>query len=379
MCDPSITHHKKAKKTMSQASIVSVSQTSFRLKISSVSTLNEVFSPIQVVQDIPWKVKISKSIIDGKQSLGVHLICAKTDTSPNWSNAASVSFKLVSLEGANCVESKTEPYAFNYIESSIGFTTFVDWIDLFDMKKKFVNDDAIQLDVNIEAADPHELNPSIMVVSNSERCCENDCLVTFQLNVININNLMAVRSPQFVLRGLLWDFSIYKDHSSRLGIRLGSRTTTDRVTCKVRMTAKLLSTEAYVTPVEKVKTMIVRRFQIPLTDQLITWSELFDPDNGYVENDSISMEIEFKIDKPEFIPSSDQNGNTNWLQNEVKIPKMECAVCLEAIHKQNISCPPCGHLFCSDCISNAAETRKSCPSCNVSVTLRTLRRVYLPL
>lgn len=364
---------------MTEANIVSVSQTSFRLKIPNISKLNEVFSPIQVVQDIPWKVKVFKSTTDAKQSLGVYLFCAKTDSSPNWSNAASATFKLPSFEGKNFIEAITEPYAFNYTESSIGFPSFIDWSDLFDATKHFVKDDSIQLDINIVAADPHEVNQSILVVGNSDRCCENDCLVTFQMTVINVSNLMAVRSTQFVLRGLLWDFSVYKDHSSQLGIRLGSRTTSDKVECKVRMTAKLMSSQANVTPVEKVKTKVVRRLQFLLTDQLIKWSEMLKAENGFVENDSINLEIEIKIDKPEFVASNDQTNNFNCSQDEVRMLKMECAICLESIRNQDISCPPCGHLFCSTCISNAARNRKTCPSCNVTVTLKALRRVYLPL
>lgn len=364
---------------MVEASVVSVNHSTLRLEIRNISNLTEVFSEIQVIQDIPWKIRLSKTMQSTTQWLGVHLYCAKTDTSSNWSNAASATFKLISHENVNIVESTTDPFAFNITELCVGFTLFIKWNDLIDPAKHFVTNDAIQLDVNIEAADPHEINQSILINKNIQRCCSNDCLVTFELTVINISNLLAVRSTRFILRGLLWDISVYKDHSNRLGVRLDSKMTSNHVSCNVRMTTKLRSSNQTIKKVEQVETKVVRRLQSLVTDQLIAWNEMFNIENQFVEDDMINLLIEIKADKPEL---GHQNGlggdelNVSVVETTVR---MECAMCLENICNQDVSCPPCGHVFCSSCISDAAKYHRICPSCNIAITLDNLRRVFLPM
>lgn len=367
---------------MVEMNVVSVSQTSFRLKIPNISNLNEVYSPIQVVQDIPWKIKVFKSIQGSNQSLGVYLYCAKTDTSLIWSTAASAKFKLLSFESSNFIEGITEPYAFNFTESSVGFPSFVGWTELINPTNHFVRDDCIQLDVDIEAADPHEINQSILISGLIGRSCTNDCLVTFEISVLNVSKLMAVRSAQFVLRGLLWDFSVYKDHSRQLGVRLGSRMTSDHITCNVRMTTKLITMNQHDLPVEKVETKVVRRLQFLQTDQLIAWDELFNVRNGFVENDTIRLLIEVISDIPKLDNPNEQIGGVDQLNDSMERTRqvrLECPVCLESIAGRDISCTPCGHLFCVECISGAARERKTCPSCNHSITLKNLRRIFLPM
>lgn len=367
---------------MVEINVVSVSQTSFRLKIPNISHLNEVYSPIQVVQDIPWKVKVYKSVRGSIQTLGVYLYCAKTDTSPIWSTAASAKFKLLSFEGSNFIEGTTEPYAFNFTESSVGFPSFVGWTELINPANHFIRDDYIQLDVDIEAADPHETNQSILMLGDIHRSCASDCLVKFEISIFNVSNLMAVRSAQFVLRGLLWDFSVYKDHSGQLGVRLGSRMTSDHISCNVRMTTKLIATDKHVLPVEKVETKVVRRLQFLQTDQLIAWNEMLDVGNRFVENDSIRLLIEVISDTPELDVPNKQIGDADGLNDSMdrsRNVRLECPVCMESIAGRDISCTPCGHLFCSECILNAAKNRKTCPSCNHPITLKNLRRIFLPM
>lgn len=370
---------------MAEASILPTSQSTFRLKVTNITNLKQAITPIHVVQDIPWQIKVfaSNKNPNNQKSLGIALVCATSDTSQSWSQTASFSFQLIPFDSpANTIKRISEPLVFNKSMKTISFLSIIDWCDLMNAEKNLVNDDTIQMDVNIDAVDPNDISQSVLIFENTAKCCENDCLADFNLTVVNVKNLMAVRSPQFLLRGLLWDFSIFKDHSAQLAIQFGLRTTSDKVSCKIKMTTKLNTTKKNVTPIGRVDTKILKRSQLPLMQKLMAWDKLLDTQNGFVENDAITLQVEIKIDKPEFVG---EHGGMNAVNMETTTAsttmqlKMECAICLDAIGSQNLSTPPCGHVACSACLTDTAEIQKVCPTCNTAITKDTLQRIFLPM
>lgn len=370
------------------ASITPTSQSTFRLKVTNITNLKQVISPIHVVQDIPWQIKVfsSNQKPNNNKSLGISLVCATSDTSQSWSRTASLSFQLISHDGStNAIKRVSEPQAYNCNMKSITFPSVIEWCDLIDTQKNLVNDDAIQIDITIDAVDPNDVNQSMLILENTAKCCANDCLADFKLTVVNVKNLMAVRSPQFLLRGLLWDFVIYKDRSAQLAIQFGLRTTSNKVSCKVKMTTKLITSKKNVTPIGRVDTKVLKRLQLPLMQKLMAWDKLLDAQNGFVENDAIVLQIEIRIDKPDFVG---QQGGTNAVKMGATVAEeaaastqleMECGICLEVIGGQDLSCPPCGHVFCSACLSDTAEKQKVCPVCSIAITKDTLQRIFLPM
>lgn len=374
---------------MSEAIIESTSQSTFRLKVTNITNLKKVFTPIHVVHDIPWQIKVFvnnqlKSNQNNQKSLGISLVCATSDTSQSWSQTASFSFQLIPFddEVAKAIKRISEPQAFNCNMKTITFPSIVDWCDLMNAEKHLINDDAIQMDINIDAVDPNDNNQSMLIFEQTSKCCENDCLADFKLTVVNIKQLMAVRSPQFLLRGLLWDFTIYKDRSSQLVIQFGLRTKSDKVSCKIRMTTKLNTSKKNITPIGRVDTKILKHSQVLLMQKLMAWDKLLDTQNGFVENDAITLKIEIKIDKPEFVCENDgmkMKATAAAATEKTMQLKMECAICMEAIGNQNLSCPPCGHVFCAECLTNTAQKQKVCPTCSITITEDNLQRIYLPM
>lgn len=364
-----------------EASIVSTSESTFRLKVTNITNLHQVTTPIHVVQDIPWQIKlfVTTQKPNNNKSLGISLICATSDTTQSWSQAASFSFGLVPFDGTtNVIKRVSEPQAFNCNMRTISFPSIVEWCDLIDAAKNLVNDDTIQMDISIDAVDPNDTHQSMLIFENTAKCCENDCLADFKVTVVNVKNLMAVRSPQFLLRGLLWDFCIHKDRSAQLAIQFGLRTTSNKVSCKIKMTTKLNTSKKNVTSMGRVDTKTLKRSQVPLTQRLITWDKLLDTQNGFVENDAITLQIEIKVDKPEFVGENDGINAVQARGTSTQL-KMECGICLEAIDGQNLSCPPCGHAYCSACLSDTAEKQKVCPACGIPITKDALQRIFLPM
>lgn len=357
---------------MAQSSVVS---TNFCFRVSKISSLTTIWSPECVIHGIPWKVKVSKNIIRGNESLGVYLRCEKNDNTSNWSHAALASFKPRSfVDDANAVKYHLQPQIFDNSGLGFGTDSLIAWKDLFDVQKGFVKNDAITFDIKIKAADPNDAKKSNLICAIVEKSCEEGCVATFRLTVNNIDNLMAVRTNQLILRNFVWYLTVYKHNSSFLGIRLENLRSADECSCDVRMSIKLISsTEAK--KIKRVKTANVKRLGIMEVSNLVSWVELLKPKNGYVDDGSIIIEVELKVTN--IVGHDQNNGNHIAAKNEEKLLKVECAICFEGVVNKELASVLCGHTFCTVCITEALEARKMCPMCGTPAKLEDLRRIYL--
>lgn len=101
---------------------------------------------------------------------------------------------------------------------------------------------------------------------------------------------------------------------------------------------------------------------------IISWTELLKPENGFVNNNSIILEVEIKADKPE--------GDVGPMC-VIKPNQFECSICLEGLVGQDMSITTCGHTFCTACITTAIRNHAVCPLCQEAAQLNDLRRMYL--
>lgn len=106
------------------------------------------------------------------------------------------------------------------------------------------------------------------------------------------------------------------------------------------------------------------------------------PENGYVNNNSIWLEIILFSEKSVGLDANDMPMAKRAKldsTNETKSLQIECAVCSYCVDNQNLACTPCGHLFCFECITKAINDHTVCPTCAEPVQLNNLRRLYLPV
>lgn len=162
---------------------------------------------------------------------------------------------------------------------------FIEWNELFKIENSYVKNDSIRFDIEIEAEPPNQINRSKF---KFEQLTE----TLFRLIVSNADNLIAVQSPKFILFDLPWNVVVYKDHSSYLGVRTMRMQSRNETSCKIKMGIKLFSNAADVKPIEQTQTKDICAFDCIETQQFLSWDELFHPENGFVENKSITLHVE---------------------------------------------------------------------------------------
>ncbi|XP_037041702.1 uncharacterized protein LOC119078305 [Bradysia coprophila] len=353
-----------------------IERTDFRFKVESVSKLNAIVSPEIIVQGTPWKVRVSKEHVDGEPSLGVYLHCAKKkDKNSGWTHTAFLTFKLMSSNAhVPAVEGTSVPYIFDYDDSGRGTPCLIKWDKLMDAGNGYVNDDAIVINFLIVAADRNKVSETNLTCTNVSKCCNEHCWSTFRLNIGVIDQLLAIQSPVVKIRNLPFRFTVYQDNGKCLGLFMHSKWDTN-ISCEIQAIVKVISTN----PRKNVEHTRTYNFQLPgsslLIQYLISWDELLMPQNGYVNNNDVVIEVDIKASQPHSThPSLARNSKYG-----VKRVKMQCAICLAIIDEHQVSSIPCGHIFCTFCITKYIETRRNCPKCGKPAKLEDVRLAILPI
>lgn len=358
--------------------VLIVSQVNFRLGVKNISQLDSVFSPEFMIHDTPWKVRLFKTTEESESFLAINLCVDGRDKTPEWCQSAYASFKLMPFNGnLSSTEYQLEPYVFDCIETTSGCSS-IRWTDLFDLDKYYVKDDTIDLELKIDVADPSDGNKSNLRFESVDNCCDGGRVGTFRAIINNIEHLMAVRTPEFKLRNLPWFLTIFKD-SSRLGLRLNPRNTSNEIVYNVKAQVKIISSSTRLQTLQKMQAKELRRKEGLVMEQLIAWDDLIKPQNGFIKNGSIILEIEISAEKPQ---DTILNGRKRQPANAkviIKTPRMECSICEQDILTQDVSSVPCGHMFCTACITNKIRERRVCPTCNGRVQLRQIKPLQLPL
>lgn len=337
------------------------------MTISPISKLTTVCSGEVTIHGIPWKVAATKN--GAKKSLAVFLYCDKKGSSTNWAVPACASIKLLSADDGS-IKHDVTPYVFTPSCIGFGATALIQWDDLLKDGNKYVRDDTIELEFQITAQDPNHVDSSVLKLETVDKSCDCGSLATFRLTVANVKNLLAVRSPKFILRGLSWDLSIYK-HQSCLGMMLEARTASSKISCKMAMSVKVLSSKNDAAAIIKSTSGQIEWLGILKLNDIAPWNEMLKVEKRFVNNDAIVLEVEIKAQNP-------LGGVLNAGPKGVAKPlQFECSICLEVIGTLNVSATPCCHLFCTACITKTVRNRGACPLCQAAVQLTDLRRMYL--
>lgn len=322
----------------------------------------------------------------GEQWLAIYLQCAKKQIFSNsilkWEHIACPTFKLISFsDDAINVENHLPPHVFDG-ERAHGIR-MLRWNDLMDGAKGYIKDNAINLNIQIKMIEPTEENKSELVFEEIDQITEefNTQHAKYRFTVINVEHLMAVRSPEIILQNIPWYVTIYKHPMKKLFIMLESMAGSRDFLCAVNFHAKLTNEVNKLGQIRSEKMTRLKRLDV----ELASWNDLIKPENGFIKDDD-SLVIEFKIyvGKPESIEATPEkrkavDTGTTSDTKRFKSIQLECVICLNHFDNQKISFIPCGHMFCSECIEKSIKNRKKCPYCNKRVTKKQIKQAFLPV
>lgn len=205
------------------------------------------------------------------------------------------------------------------------------------------------------------VNESVLEFETIDGSCDKGCMARFHLIVTNIQNLKSVRSPDFKLGRIIWSLHIFRNDSNLAIYLHGNRS------CQTEMIVQLISTDNnHMNPVQRQQTKKIEAHGGLYINDLMQWDELFKPENNFIRNNSLEIEVEIK-------------GETCLQHVEIRSIKLECTICHGSIESQEISSVPCGHIFCVDCIEQSLLKYGQCPECETSASVDDLRRIVLPM
>lgn len=332
--------------------------------IADISQLTKTWSPPITLYGIPWQFRIEKCEHSAKQSLGIYLHCVKQDsTAPDWTAVASASIKLVRhplvpLSDQGEVIYFIPPFIFDRFTGGYGTNALIEWDKLLNRFNYFVHNDTIALEINIRVEDPNDKSRSALNFRRINKSCESCCQAIYEMTVKNVTNLMAIRSPRFEMRAKSYNIVIFKN-DSWLGFRLQPNQVCGIITSyNVKMSIELKSFKFKAVPIERCGS--VEEINI------ISWIDLFDPNNGYVANNSIVLKVGINV--------NDLIGDIADAE-PIRRP-LECMVCFTEPGTLQMSITPCRHSFCMPCITRAVHSHGTCPVCLAALESKDLRRLY---
>lgn len=346
------------------------SSANFHFEVPNVSEMDEVYSGEVLVQGIPWKIKFCKMVLKEKPRFAVYLQCAKKNIRQNWTVPASVSIKLLSFNGDdNAIEVDVWPHVFDNSTMLHG-ETIIDWCDLLDDSKRYVKDNKIVVDVKIIAENPDQRNKAVENFQNIEQICENCGIATFCVAIKNIENLMAVRTSALKLRGIDFHLTISKNQSKYLGLKIHSKSAAGKFAFEMKSRVKLISSKLRDKSFEKSYNGCITE-TLDFVCDLISWDELTDRENGYIENDSIIAKFRINVEDPKDKAPGSEKCKAVSEPSKVKRAKLECDVCQQSSANQgffytDFAYTTCGHLLCTKCIADSMK-KKKCGFCNVKI------------
>lgn len=355
------------------------SEAKLQVIVPNISKLAEFWSKSVIIHGLNWNLQVSKvtKTSTDDDHIGVFLHCANEKRSSNWNCAAWAMVKLVSFNGENSVVKPINPDVYDSM-SGWGISNFISCAELFDNNNDYVKNDSINLEVTIKANGP-VIGDGNSLFECLDRCCASASSGRYRWTVRNVGELLAACSPQFFLRGLPWEISVFRVGTSTgyvhdlFGISLRCKNARPNWTWKVTISLSFLS------PTENgLKSSFKQNISEctfssdnPNASFVLLWRNLIQPERGIINDDSVVIECEIRLQNP-------INNTLNPRKRRFQV-EMECAICLENIVYQRVSSTRCGHLFCSECIEKAIAVQNQCPMCKTEVNLNNLRRIHLPM
>lgn len=364
-----------------------IGDVSFRLTIQKIRKLTSICSNVVIVQDLPWKIEVyrreAKDNTNSIDTLSVYLHCLNSDKS-KWFCAATATLHLQSFKSnRSSLINAIQPWVFCADEPVWSCKGFVRWTDLFDANNGYVQNDQIIIDVKISA---RKIQHSVDRSFRLNTITGNSAKLSFQIT--NVSDLMAATTSAFVFSGLQWKIVVrrkrYADGANwsewYLGIDLFCATNETSkwkrnifAKCTLKSDRKA-HTESFDEVKKYSNSCRNRGF-----GKFLLWSTLMAPQNGFVQNGSVMLEVEILDHSDNGDSNNNSNGNSSRQMPANPRIEMSCSICLDDMIGRELLSSTCGHIYCKACILDSIAVRRRCPNCQKHLDKKDLHPIYLPL
>lgn len=124
--------------------------TKFNMRVKGLSKLGDQYSDEVIVRRIRWRVRAMKM----GEYFAVFVYANENDLDIDFSWDVTVSFRLLTLGKEKQAPRIASNKPINWTKSSLGFSKFIKWSELFDPKKELVVNDATILQVELSVSKP---------------------------------------------------------------------------------------------------------------------------------------------------------------------------------------------------------------------------------
>lgn len=361
----------------------SIEEVPFRLTIKKIDELKSIRSSPVIVQDLPWQIELYRREAKDENSidtLSIYLHCL-SNNKLQWFCGAMATVRLQSFKNNRpSLLNAIQPWVFCADELVWSCKGFIRWADLFDANNGYVKNNQIVIDVKISARKFPHINDRSLQYSTNAR---NSAKLSFQ--IAHVSDLMAAATSAFDFSGLQWKIVVRRKQfvdgdswsQAYLSVDLYCATNQSSKWKRKIFTKFTLKSEhdAHVQSFDEAKKYgnSCRNRGI---SKFLLWSTLMARRNGYVVNDSITMDVEIR----DHSEDADDNNN-NGASGSRQLPRIEmsCSICLEDMIGRELLSTTCGHIFCKSCILDSIALRSRCPNCQARLVKKDLHPIYLPL
>lgn len=138
------------------------SEATFSFTVHDFSKMKEsILSPPCYVRNLPWKIMVMQRTSNSgdrsqdTRSMGFFLQCNADSDSSSWSCNAKAELKLLSFKPDQEPFVRQIKHLFYSKENDWGFSHFMNWSEILDPERGFIQDDKIVLEVHVIAEAPH--------------------------------------------------------------------------------------------------------------------------------------------------------------------------------------------------------------------------------
>lgn len=327
-------------------------------------------------RDILWRIQIQRNA----NYFRVFLHCVKDDNASNWLINASIAFRLLPYSFGRYppparYERSLGAFKFCSKRLNCGISNFITIDELKDPAKQLMQNNCINFEVEINASHdeivatkrpPDELELPMEIEEKR-----------FSFEITNVSEITAMIFAPVYIADIPWQLVVSK-YKTGENESLGCHLTIDqqkfevneKFTCDVAVEYELQSQKSDVehnASSEFYTLNVMNAYSMPLK-HLATLSAIFDDDNGFLVNDGIQLDANFKLKLP-----------TEYFQKKAKRMKISCPICFDdMVGGGGMQTTECGHLFCNNCIANTIKTLKKCVICDKFVLSNKIHPIYLP-